>query len=344
MLLMNRRYPLLLFAIILALGLTPAYGAEEPPSTSRQMAENFNQAYTSGDYVEAIRWGLALEENQPGQPRHQYNLACVYALVGNDQTAITWLRRSAKNGFRRVTTIEKDSDLKILWDHPLWAEILAAVRTNAQSYGQIVRQAFSQSPPNVSLPPNHEPEIPAPLIIALHGYGGRPGGYPTFWGPSARRIGAILAIPHGLQPHVGGFFWGDLEEAEMLVQLTIKYVKQTHLIDESRIVLTGFSQGGFMAMAIGARNPDIFAGIIPMAGGYIRAIDFPPPVPPGAPRYFFMVGSQDRGKPHCLKAAEDFETAGYTVDLRVYPGVGHTFPRFPDRELGKALKFVLEDR
>ena len=97
-------------------------------------------------------------------------------------------------------------------------------------------------------------------------------------------------------------------------------------------------------MAIGLRHPEIFAGVIPMAGGYIPAIDGPPPAQPGAPRYFFMVGSQDKAKPHCRKAAEDFEEAGYTVDLRVYPGVGHTFPRFTDRELGKALKFVLEDR
>ncbi len=341
---MNRRFRLLLFAVILALGLTPAFGTKDALDTRRQLAENFNQAYTSGDYVEAIRWGLALEESQTGQPRHQYNLACVYALAGNDQTAIAWLRRSAKNGFRRVTTIEKDPDLKNLWEHPQWAEILAEVRTNATSYGKTVRQEFSRSPPEISLPPDHDPETPAPLIVALHGYGGRPGGYPALWGPSARKIGAILATPHGLQPLGEGFFWGSLEEAETLVELTIEYVRKSHRIDNSRIVLTGFSQGGSMAMAIGVRHPEVFAGVIPMAGGYIPAIDNPAPALPGAPRFFFMVGSQDRGKPHCLKAAEDFETAGYTVDLRVYPGVGHTFPRFPDRELGKALKFVLESR
>ena len=49
-------------------------------------------------------------------------------------------------------------------------------------------------------------------------------------------------------------------------------------------------------------------------------------------------------KPQCRKAAEDFEVAGYTVKLRIYPGVGHTFPRFTNRELGKALKFVLGAR
>ncbi len=340
---MNRRFRLLLLAIILALGLTPASASENPPNTPRQMAEGFNRAYTNANFVEAIRWGLKIEESQPGQARHQYNLACVYALAGNEQTAIAWLHRSVENGFRRVTTIENDSDLKILREHPQWAEILAAVRTNAQSYRQAVRQAFSREPPEIVLPPDHDPEFAAPLIVAMHGYGGRPGGYPALWRPAAGKIGAILATPRGLQPRGEGFFWGDLEEADTVIQLTIEYVKQSHLIDDSRIILTGFSQGGFMAMAVGARHPDVFAGIIPMAGGYNPAIDTPDPAPPGAPRFFFMVGGQDNARTQCSDAAEAFEAAGYAVKLRIYPGVGHSFALWTNRELGKALKFVLEN-
>ena len=341
---MNRTFQLLFLAIILALGFTPVFGADDPPPTRRQLVEKFNRTYNSGHFVEAIRWGLELETLQPGQPIHQYNLACVYALVGNETTAIAWLRRTAGNGFRQTTTIENDPDLKTLWDDPLWPEIVAAVRTNAETYDQFVQQAFSRSPPAITLPPDHDPEMAAPLIIALHGYGGTPGGYPALWRPAAGKIGAILATPQGLQRFGGGYFWGDIEEAETLVELTIEYAKRSHLIDDRRIVLTGFSQGGFMAMAIGARHPGVFAGVIPMAGGYIPAIDTPTSAPHGKPRFFFMVGSQDEAKPQCRKAAEDFEVAGYTVKLRIYPGVGHTFPRFTNRELGKALKFVFGAR
>lgn len=331
-----------LLAIVLALGLTPAFGAEDPPDARRQLLENFNRAYDGGDFVEAIRWSLELETLQPKRPRHQYNLACVYALTGNDQTAVAWLRRSAGNGFRRVATIEADPDLEALRGHPQWPEILAAVRTNAQSYEHKVEQGFKRAPPDIVLPPHHDPGTAAPLIIALHGYGGAPGGYPALWRPAAGKSGAILVTPRGLQRLSEGYSWGDLEEAETLVRLTIEYVKRSHLVDERRIVLTGFSQGGFMAMALGVRHPKLFAGVIPMAGPYVPKIDAPAPVPSEAPRYFFMVGSRDEMKAQCRKAAKAFEAAGYTVDLRVYPGVGHTFPRFTDRELGKALDFVLE--
>ena len=54
-----------------------------------------------------------------------------------------------------------------------------------------------------------------------------------------------------------------------------------------------------------------------------------------------MVGSNDEAKAQCKEAAQDFESAGFEVDLRIYPGVGHTFPKFTNRELAKALRFVL---
>jgi len=41
------------------------------------------------------------------------------------------------------------------------------------------------------------------------------------------------------------------------------------------------------------------------------------------------------------QAVVDYEAAHYAVKLRVLPGTGHAFPRNTNRELGKALRFVL---
>ncbi|MEN8165831.1 MAG: hypothetical protein ABFS37_17000, partial [Acidobacteriota bacterium] len=91
---MNRALQHLFIFIILALGLTPAFGSEPAPATPRQLLEHFTRAYNDGDFVEAIRWGLEFEKVQPGDARHQYNLACVYALVGNERTATACLIRA----------------------------------------------------------------------------------------------------------------------------------------------------------------------------------------------------------------------------------------------------------
>ena len=107
-------------------------------------------------------------------------------------------------------------------------------------------------------------------------------------------------------------------------------------------MLTGFSQGGFMAMALGVRHPDLFVGVIPMAGGYIPEIDMPPTASDGDPRYYFIVGARDRAADEVRQAAGDFKASGYEVKLRVLPGTGHAFPRATNQELGKALRFVLD--
>ena len=95
-------------------------------------------------------------------------------------------------------------------------------------------------------------------------------------------------------------------------------------------------------MALGIRHPDLFVGVIPMAGGYIPEIDAPPEATgDGDSRYFFMVGELDDAADQVRVAADAFEAAGYEVKLRVYPNAGHTFPRDKTRELTKALRFAL---
>jgi len=133
-----------------------------------------------------------------------------------------------------------------------------------------------------------------------------------------------------------------VDEADTILELTLEQVKARYEVDEGQVVLTGFSQGGFMAMALGVRHPDLFAGVIPMACGYIPEIDAPPAASDGDPRYYFLVGGRDPAVDEVRRAAGDFKAAGYEVKLRVVSGTGHAFPRATKQELGKALRFVLD--
>ncbi|MEJ2581486.1 MAG: alpha/beta fold hydrolase, partial [Acidobacteriota bacterium] len=131
--------------------------------------------------------------------------------------------------------------------------------------------------------------------------------------------------------------------ADFIVQLTLEYVRERFEFDQDRIILGGFSQGGFMAMALSLRYPDRFVGVISMAGPYVPETDSPPPADDGDPRYYFMVGSLDRLFKQVRRAANDFEEAGYETRLRVVPETPHDFPRAARMELGRALRFVLGD-
>ena len=302
----------------------------------------FQQAYRSGQWQAALDAGLELESLGPGDPVHRYNLACVAALAGRPDDALAWLERAAESGFWRLPLLERDSDLDGVRGHPGFADAAAAVGLNYQAYRRLVAERFEAAPPLLMVPPDHRADEPTAIVVALHGHGGRAEGYPTLWRRAASKAGAVLVIPQAVRRSGPGFTWSDPDEADVIVGLTLEWVRNRITVDEDRIVLTGFSEGGFVAMVLGTRHPETYAGVIPMAGGYIPEIDAPPAAAGGpAPVYYFMVGSLDDSADAVRRAADDFRVAGYEVGLRVLAGTGHTFPRNTDKELGRALRFAL---
>ena len=104
-----------------------------------------------------------------------------------------------------------------------------------------------------------------------------------------------------------------------------------HGISPGRVALVGFSQGACLALEAAARNARRYAGVIGLSGGLIG--------PPGTS--FDFAGSLDGTPvflgcsdvdPHIPKerveeSAAALERLGAAVDLRLYPGMGHTVNR-----------------
>jgi len=319
---------------------TLAVAAQEPVNV-QATRRDFGSAYRKGDWGRAVDLGFELEKLVQNSSREQYNLACVLALNGEVDAALDWLGRAAGNGFCRIALLDADTDLDAVRDLPGYQIVRNMIEENSRNRHETVYRLAASTPPLTVEPMNVAGDGPRPLIIALHGFGDTAANYPKAWGPVAEDFGAILVVPHGPRRVGNGRGWGNVEEAEAVVEATLEYARKTFEVDWDRVVLTGFSQGGFMAMAIGSRHPDLFAGVIPMAGGYIPEIDAPAKADDDDPRYYFMVGSRDRAVDQVRLAAADFEAAGYEVDLRVLSGIGHTFPRRTTTELRRALRFVL---
>lgn len=321
---------------------TPVVAAASGGDDPADLIQAFTAAYRAGDWQAAAGVGLRLVALEPDRPVHLYNLACVYARAGSADEAVSWLGQAAAGGFWRSGLLARDPDLDGVRSHPGFAAAAAAVERNHATIREVVAERFAAAPPLLVAPPGHDATRPAPLVVALHGYGGRADDYPMLWRGAAARAGAVLVIPQGVRRTGSGYSWEDPDEAELILDMTLEWTRLQVAVDEEQIVLTGFSQGGYIAMALGVRHPELFVGIIPMAGGSLRETDAPPPVAANdAPSYYFMVGSLDRAAEAVRRAADDFSAAGYRVRLRVLPGTGHSFPRNNDRELSKALRFAL---
>src|SRR5215207_3612970 len=114
-------------------------------------------------------------------------------------------------------------------------------------------------------------------------------------------------------------------------------------IPTERVALLGFSQGACLALEAAARNPRRYAGVIGFSGGLIG--------PPGTSfdyagsleRTPVFIGSSDVD-PHIPKerveeSAVALDRLGAAVDVRLYPGMGHTV----NRDELEAARSILDD-
>ncbi len=98
-----------------------------------------------------------------------------------------------------------------------------------------------------------------PLLIMLHGAGSSGTTAIDRW---VERMGDdfIIACP----TYLAGAWW--TRNAELLVLNLIKKLKSQYPVDPNRVILSGVSNGAVGAYMIGTFNPDIFAGLAPIAG------------------------------------------------------------------------------
>lgn len=118
------------------------------------------------------------------------------------------------------------------------------------------------------VPPSYNPDEPMPLVIALHGRPGSAGGIAliTDWNSIANRHGFIVAYPEGINQGwnstrgMRGFEDNGLDDTRFLSDL-IHDLSQDLNIDQSRIYVAGFSNGGYMAQRLACENPEQYAAI-----------------------------------------------------------------------------------
>jgi glyoxalase family protein len=95
-----------------------------------------------------------------------------------------------------------------------------------------------------------------------------------------------------------------------------------------RIALVGFSQGACLMLEFAVRNATRYGAVVAWSGGLIGPPDTPRDYPGGFEGTPAFLGCSDRD-PHVPawrveETAEVLRRMGAEVDLRLYPGLGHT--------------------
>jgi predicted esterase len=116
------------------------------------------------------------------------------------------------------------------------------------------------------------------------------------------------------------------------------------LVDDSAVVLAGFSMGGLQALALVLTQRFKARGVLSV-GAYLPHIrEFRGLVESGnaaGVRFYIVVGTKDTsGYDGARQLAKELERAGVEVVLDARTDLGHTYPPDMDETLRRALTFI----
>ena len=90
------------------------------------------EAYQQGDYQTALELNQSILEITPSHPTIVYNVACMYAMVGNSGEAFRWLNRFAEMGGGLGLDVEAEPDFDALKETSDFQEIVKRIEAKRQ--------------------------------------------------------------------------------------------------------------------------------------------------------------------------------------------------------------------
>lgn len=163
---------------------------------------------------------------------------------------------------------------------------------------------------------------PLPLLVLLHGAGGRAEAVLRRFGSAPDEAGvAVLAVDSRDQSWdaIRRNFGADVT----FLNRALDRVFETVPVDQQRVAIGGFSDGATYALSLGLINGDLFKRVLAFSPGFIIQGE-----PHGTPRFFISHGTADTILPidRCSRQiVADLRKRGYEITLREFQG-GHTIP------------------
>lgn len=308
------------------------------------LRQKLREAAARGDLATAETIAEAMVSHDADDAMAAFDLARVRAARGRTADALGALQQAAERGFHYKATLARAVVLDPVRELPGFADVIARVEANASE--QLRR--FEQGPARKARVVHHDAPStaarPLPLIVGLHPSGGSAAQFAPLLRSLAKARGAHLVLPQGLTPLGAGWDWGVAEHAFHLIERAIAQARERAPIDPARIVVVGYSGGGNAGFDLALSRPDLFAGVVLIAGSYEERTAPVPRAAPKLPRVALLIGDRDHRFASNREAEAALRAAGGAVELRVYPGLGHALPPHVDRELRGALDFVAPAR
>lgn len=208
-------------------------------------------------------------------------------------------------------------------------------------------QAQKKAKPKLEvLPPDKYSENEKyPLFIVLPGWGGNIEFSKRNWNSERLRQEFIVAYMQSSQVALTrGFTWDDIPPARKEIKQLYEQTVKDYAVDEDKVIIGGYSQGGMMVMDIVfTRTVPLkgFAAVCP-GGGIPVALtkENAAKAAEKGVKGYIISGEKDDFLPEQQEAIKIFNTADFPYQMNVIPGMYHWFPVDFAKQLDLAIEYI----
>lgn len=269
-----------------------------------------------------------------------YWCMCMQVVLANTNEALQTLRQALEEGFwYSPKWLKEDPDLATLQELPEFQKLAEMSRQRlAKAQLSTLPQLFVEQPAGAT--------TTRPLLIGLHGNGSNAKDTLEQWSGLTEQ-GWLVAVPQSSQiVSSSGYVWDNREQAIDEIRAHLATMQRDYKADPQRVVLGGFSMGGGQAIWMALQQSIQTCGFV-VLGPYLTPdeLEALPALletqKPAGVRGSILIGEDDVP---CLevshKVEEIMRAAGLSCELKLLPGLDHSYP--PDfRELVvQGLSFV----
>jgi predicted esterase/photosystem II stability/assembly factor-like uncharacterized protein len=308
--------------------------------TYQEMRAYLGELFQQQKYAEAAAMLERVLDRFPDNVRaNTFNLAATRALMGQPDKAIDAL----EDGLRRGVFYGK-------WDFDAeaWATVKQQSRFPAFFQANLDRIAEADKKAamklEVATPPGYDPARRYPLFVALHGGGENTAMLKPNWVSPRLQAEFIVAYVQSSQvADMTGFTWQDEARTRRDLQAAFTEVVAKYPVDQDRVIVGGFSSGGFASLVtafhqtLPARG---FVALCPEPPASITDADITAAVGRGL-RGSLLTTELDRRVQAQRELADRWKKLGLDAEFAVTPNIGHWFPKDFGQQLDRAIERIL---
>jgi predicted esterase len=308
----------------------------------KEMRAYLGELFQQKKYAEAAALLDSVLDRYPANVMaNTFNLAAARIYLGQHDKAVEAL----EEGLRRGVFYGLWDFIAEFWnpvrDTPRFQAFLKA---NQARVDEASRKAVLLT--DIVTPEGYDPARKYPLFIALHGGGETMAELKPLWtSPRLKSEFIILYIQSTQVASMTGFHWQDAALTRRDVEAAYKKVVADYPIDPGRVVIGGFSSGGYGSMVTAFADPFPVRGFValcPAAPESLSDEDILAPKGRGL-RGTLLTTELDHRVEAQRALAERLTKLGLAVDFHQTPNIGHWFPDDFAARLDKAIGLILGD-